>query len=146
MPESAAASAAKPNARELARFLWAKRQLESGQNYKATNKASSASGAYQYLDSAWQAPSRKAIWQKYGNYQHAYLAPAKVQDAVAIADAVRAWKTYRNWSQVAMSSYAPTWASDPSKWDQRPLGNSNLLTPREYANKVLSLMGAFRRK
>ena len=55
------------------------RQLESGGDYRAQARGSSASGAYQFLDSTWDG---------YGGYTHARDAPPAVQDAKA-ADLAR---------------------------------------------------------
>lgn len=54
------------------------KQCESGGNYTAENPTSSASGAYQFIDSTWQSLSAAA------GYSHASDAPASVQDAAAI--------------------------------------------------------------
>lgn len=51
------------------------RACESGNNYKALNGMSTASGGWQILDSTW------AGW---GGYKRAYLAPNEVQDAKAL--------------------------------------------------------------
>ena len=57
------------------------RQRESGGNYKAEAKGSSASGAYQFIDSTWQAQAAAAGIGT--EYSHAADAPPEVQDAVA---------------------------------------------------------------
>jgi len=62
------------------------RQVESSNNYGAQAKGSSASGAYQFIDSTWQASTKKAGLGT--EYARAKDAPPEVQDAVA-AFAVR---------------------------------------------------------
>jgi hypothetical protein len=61
-------------------FLACVRAHESGGNYQAENPISTASGAYQFLDSTWQTMSARAGHSGWG---HAADAPAAVQDAVA---------------------------------------------------------------
>ncbi len=62
-------------------FLVCVRRHESGGDYQAQNRSSSASGAYQFLDSTWRTVSARA-----GNagYARAMHAPWWVQDAVAL--------------------------------------------------------------
>lgn len=63
-------------------FLACVRRRESGGNYSAENPTSTASGAYQFLDSSWRNLSARAGYGNYGG--HAAYAPAWVQDAVAV--------------------------------------------------------------
>jgi len=63
-------------------FLACVRRRESGGNYSAENPTSTASGAYQFLDSSWRTLSARAGYGGYGG--HAAYAPAWVQDAVAV--------------------------------------------------------------
>jgi hypothetical protein len=61
------------------------RKTESGSyagNYLAQNASSSASGAYQYIDSTWRAQATKA-GVDIGQYPRAFMAPPGVQDMVA---------------------------------------------------------------
>jgi hypothetical protein len=62
-------------------FLACVRRHESGGNYQAQNRSSSASGAYQFLDSTWRTTSARAGLAGYGR---ASSAPWYVQDAVAL--------------------------------------------------------------
>lgn len=61
-------------------FLACVRRHESGGNYQAENPTSTASGAYQFLDSTWRTMSARAGHSGWG---HAASAPPAVQDAVA---------------------------------------------------------------
>jgi len=62
---------------QLPSILVAIRGCESGHDYTARNPRSSASGAFQFIDSTWRA---------YGDsrWTRAYLAPREVQDAAAL--------------------------------------------------------------
>jgi hypothetical protein len=62
-------------------FLACVRNRESGNNYSAKNPSSTASGAYQFLDSSWRNLSARA---GHRGYATARSAPPHVQDAVAI--------------------------------------------------------------
>jgi hypothetical protein len=62
-------------------FLACVRRHESGGNYRAENPTSTASGAYQWLDSSWRSVSRMAGYSGWG---HAADAPPHIQDAVSI--------------------------------------------------------------
>jgi hypothetical protein len=66
---------------DIEKILATIRTKESGGNYGAQNPTSTASGAYQFIDSTWQ-----SLTAKYGigtNYPKAKLAPPEIQDAVA---------------------------------------------------------------
>jgi hypothetical protein len=68
---------------DVDRILSTIRQRESGNDYTAKAKGSSASGAYQFIDSTWQ-----NLTKKFGigtEYSTARDAPAPVQDQVAAA-------------------------------------------------------------
>lgn len=64
--------ASQPDA--VRRALATIRTMESGGNYRAQNPTSSASGAYQFLDTTWGG---------YGGYARAKDAPPEVQDQKA---------------------------------------------------------------
>lgn len=74
-------------------FLACVRRHESGGNYRAENPSSTASGAYQYLDSSWRTLSARA---GHGGYGHASHAPPWVQDAVAIYTVNSGWSSAWN--------------------------------------------------
>lgn len=74
-------------------FLACVRRHESGGNYRAENPVSTASGAYQFLDSSWRTLSARA---GHGGYGHAASAPPWVQDAVAIYTVNAGWSSAWN--------------------------------------------------
>lgn len=103
---------------------------ESGGNYGARSKISSASGGYQYIDKTWN---------NYGGYPHAYQAPPSLQDQRAMADLMRNYSAYRNWEKAIAAHFYPAWASDPSRWNASPApGNPSV---RSYVNSVLMKAG-----
>lgn len=59
------------------------RQAESGGDYTAKNPNSTASGAYQFLDSTWSQAAKASGVQGATQYVHAGDAPPATQDAVA---------------------------------------------------------------
>lgn len=74
-------------------FLACVRRHESGGNYQAENPSSTASGAYQFLDSTWQTMSARAGHSGWG---HAASAPPAVQDAVAVYTLNSGWASAWN--------------------------------------------------
>lgn len=66
----------------LEAIMGAIRQQESSNNYTARSQTSSASGAYQFIDSTWKAAATAAGFGDYANLPAA-AAPPWVQDAVA---------------------------------------------------------------
>ena len=74
-------------------FLACVRRHESGGSYTAENPTSTASGAYQFLDSSWRTLSAGA---GYAGYSHAAYAPPAVQDAVAIYTVNSGWRSAWN--------------------------------------------------
>ena len=87
------ASAAPPAHNPPAGFLACVRRHESGGNYQAKNPTSTASGAYQFLDSTWRTMSARAGHSGYGSARHA---PPAVQDAVAIYTVNSGWRSAWN--------------------------------------------------
>jgi len=69
------------NASDVDKAMATIRKRESGNNYNAKAKGSSASGAYQFIDSTWAQQAKAAGIGT--EYKHARDAPKEVQDAVA---------------------------------------------------------------
>jgi hypothetical protein len=68
---------------DVDRILSTIRQRESSGNYGAQAPGSSASGAYQFIDSTWQSMTKKFGMGE--EYSSAKLAPKDIQDAIAKA-------------------------------------------------------------
>lgn len=84
---------------------------ESNGNYQATNKKSSASGAYQYVDSTWN---------NYGGYGRALFAPPEVQDRRFNEDvAKRIIRHSGDPFKVIAEHYLPALADHPERWGER---------------------------
>jgi hypothetical protein len=131
-PESDASGEGQQLPAELAVILATIRTLESGGDYTAAASSSTASGAYQFLDSTWAG---------YGGYRRAIDAPPAVQDAKAAA-----WATAileRSGGDIA--SVPVSWyighvpAGD--EWDTVPAYPGNTLTPREYQGRWMEQYG-----
>jgi hypothetical protein len=107
------------------------RQRESGGNYQAQAKGSSASGAYQFIDTTWQ-----ALTKKYGigeEYSKAKLAPKDIQDAIAkkyIAEILK--ESGGDISKVPLKWYT---GNIQGKISQQGLAANNGLTPEAYQKK-----------
>jgi cell wall-associated NlpC family hydrolase len=117
-----------PNA--VGNFLSALRRHESGNNYTARSKHSTASGAYQYID---------RTWNNYGGYPRAYMAPPAVQDRRAREDAINKFRRYGDWETVAAAHFYPAWATNRSMWNRRPGGSFNP-TVSTYVSRVMGYM------
>jgi murein DD-endopeptidase MepM/ murein hydrolase activator NlpD len=109
------------------------RQLESGNDYTARAPGSSASGAYQFLDSTWGG---------YGGYARAYLAPPEVQDAKAFENINGILAANGNDPAAVPVSWYIGHVPPPGspEWDTVPSpGAGNRLTPREYQAKWMEV-------
>jgi len=116
---------------DIDRVLRTIRALESGGDYAAQARGSTASGAYQFLNSTWA---------RYGGYARAADAPPSVQDAKA-AELVTSILTQHadDVSAVPVIWYigrVPD-AGSP-EWDRVPVPEAgNRLTPRQYQTRWL---------
>jgi murein DD-endopeptidase MepM/ murein hydrolase activator NlpD len=102
------------------------RQLESGDDYTAQAAGSTASGAYQFINSTWD---------HYGGYARAADAPPEIQDAKAIEMVQQTLEAHEsNVAAVPVVWYIGRVPAPSSpRWDQVPVPQAvNTLTPREY--------------
>ncbi len=111
---------------ELGAILSTIKAMESGGDYTVAAATSTASGAYQFLDTSWGG---------YGGYARAKDAPPTVQDAKAaeLAASILA-RNGGDVSTVPVSWYlghVPVGA----EWDTVPAYPGNRLTPREYQDR-----------
>lgn len=111
---------------EVQTILTTIRRLESGDDYTAQAAGSTASGAYQFIDSTWG---------NFQGYARAADAPPQVQDAKAAEMVQHTLDT--NDGNVA--TVPVVWyighvpAVSSPRWDQVPVPQAgNTLTPREY--------------
>jgi hypothetical protein len=112
------------------------RQVESSNNYGAQAKGSSASGAYQFIDSTWQASTKKSGLGT--EYSRAKDAPPEVQDAVA-AFAVRDIlnRTGNDVTKVPLVWYT---GNPEGRMTEDALKANQGLTPDKYQQKWLSVL------
>jgi murein DD-endopeptidase MepM/ murein hydrolase activator NlpD len=102
------------------------REVESGHDYRAQSPGSSASGAYQFLDSTWDG---------YGDYTHAKDAPPAVQDAKATELASSILERHRGDVAAVPVVWYLGHLPEPGspRWDTVPVPSAgNRLTPRQY--------------
>ena len=103
------------------------RWLESGNRYDARAPGSSASGAYQILDSTWNG---------YAGYPRAVLAPPEVQDQFAYDAFTALLKRHGNDVSTIPVSWYIGHVPQGAEWDTVPHPEAgNKLTPRQYQAK-----------
>ena len=125
-------------AADLPRVLATIRSVETGGNYTTTITASSASGAYAFIDSAWR-HFAELIGIDVHAYPRAKDAPPERQDQVAAnyadelleANGGRITSIPINW----YLGHEP--APDSPEWDTVPPGNA--ITPRNYVDKWMGV-------
>ena len=120
---------------DIERVLATIRTLESGGDYSIRARGSTASGAYQFLDSSWDG---------YGGYLRASEAPPAVQDAKAASNVAAILD--RQGGDV--SAVPIVWyighmpAANSAEWDNVPAPEAgNRLTPRQYQTRWMSEYG-----
>lgn len=103
------------------------RWLESGNRYDAQARGSTASGAYQVINSTWNG---------YAGYARAVLAPPEVQDQFAYESFTALLKRHGNdVSKIPVSWYIGH-VPQGAEWDTVPHPEAgNTLTPRQYQAK-----------
>jgi hypothetical protein len=119
-------------------ILKALREVESGGDYKARASGSSASGAYQFIDSTWAANGGTQYAQR------AYLATPAQQDEIARRAVTRILQANASKGpREQLEAVAQTWyighVASPAELDKVPPGNR--LTVRQYTEKFLRAMG-----
>jgi hypothetical protein len=115
-----------------AQQLWdAIKHVESGGNYKAHSKSSSASGVGQWI---------KSTWNNYGGYAEAWMAPPEVQEARGLHDVMNKLHSYGGDARkAAMSWFLPAAVNNPALAGKVP--KANAISPNQYADKVLAALG-----
>lgn len=122
------------SAADTDRILETIRQRESRGDYGAQAKGSTASGAYQFIDSTWQGLTKKyGIGQEFGK---AKLAPKEIQDAIAKAyvnDILK--QAGGDVSKVPLAWYT---GNIQGKISQSALAANQGLTPETYQSKWMN--------
>lgn len=110
------------------------KQRESGGNYQAQAKGSTASGAYQFIDSTWQSLTKK--YGIGGEFKSAKMAPKEIQDAVAKKYVDEILKQ----SGGDVSKVPLTWytGNPQGKMSASALAANNGLTPEAYQSKWMA--------
>ena len=118
---------------ELDQVLLTIRTIESGNSYTAQAAGSSASGAYQFINSTWG---------NYGGYPEAWQAPPDTQDAKAAEWASIILQNHNGDVSVVPVVWYIGHLPGPgsAEWDTVPVPDAgNVLTPREYQTKWLGV-------
>jgi hypothetical protein len=119
---------------ELGAILATIRTLESGGDYSAESSSSTASGAYQFLDTTWGG---------YGGYPRAKDAPPAAQDAAALELANRILAANNGDVATVPVSWYLGHVPVGTEWDTVPAAPGNTLTPREYQARWLQIYSKY---
>jgi hypothetical protein len=118
------------NDSELAHILATIRAVESSGNYQVQSAGSTASGAYQILDSTWA---------NYAGYPRAFQASPSVQDQKAVTMVMGILTVnHGDVTTIAPSWYYGSVPTTDTVWDSVPYPDANVLTPRQYQQKWMT--------
>lgn len=123
-----------PGVPETNKILETIKKRESGGDYQAQAKGSTASGAYQFIDSTWQALTKKAGIGT--EYKSAKLAPKEIQDQIAetyVNDILK--QAGGDVSKVPLAWYT---GNIQGKISDKALAANNGLTPEMYQQKWMA--------
>ena len=116
---------------DMGAILQTIRTLESGGRYGAQAPGSSASGAYQFIDSTWA---------NFGGYGRAVEAPSEVQDAKAVESVTAILAANNNDVMAVPVVWYIGHVPSGDEWDRVPYaGAGNVLTPRQYQAKWMTI-------
>ena len=108
----------------MEKFLLAIRSKESGNDYKAQNSKSSASGAYQFIDATWKGLG--------GTTQHAKDASVDEQDKIAM-----------KWTNQLLKRYNNDYHKAARAWNQgEPKAEKDPNAGKAYADDIVKRMNS----
>jgi Peptidase family M23 len=126
---------------DVPRILETIRTQESGGNYLAQAAGSTASGAYQIIDTTWAGWTAAAGIGS--QYRHAATAPPDTQDAVAAHQVQLILDQYHDVSMIPLVWYYPETITNPALLDIVPMPEAgNTITPRQYQTSWLKIYAA----
>lgn len=121
-----------------AQILATIRQKESGSNYQAQSRSSSASGAYQFINSTWQSLTRQ--FNIGTEYNRAVEAPPAIQDAVAAAYVNQILS--RNNNDVSVVPLVWYTGNPQGRISEAAVAANRGLTPQRYQTEWMQLFAS----
>jgi len=121
-----------------AQILATIRQKESGSNYQAQSRSSTASGAYQFINSTWQSLTRQ--FNIGTEYSRAVDAPPAIQDAVAGAYVNQILS--RNNNDVSVVPLVWYTGNAQGRMSEAALAANRGLTPQRYQTEWMQLFAS----